>query len=235
MHTFEHNLPTLGKIHLGTILGTTITLDFSFLILVALFVMVNLDSSGAQYALLWIPILFISILFHELAHAAMIGVFGYGPSQIVLQGVGGVTINERRARPWQDLFVSAAGPGASLLLAWIVGLIYYRTPIGHHDPFLIALLPLLQWANIVWCIFNLLPVAPLDGYGIVRNFLRMLVDERTAFSIAIWISIVSGSAIAIFLLVKRQFFPMVLLLWYVRSSYVQWQFFRSIDRTNDQT
>src|SRR5260370_786130 len=119
-HAFEHNLPTVGRIHLGSILGTTITLDFSFLILVALFVMVNLDQSGPQYALLWIPILFISILFHELAHAAMIGVFGYGPSQIVLQGVGGVTINERRARPWQDLLISSAGPASSVLLASVV-------------------------------------------------------------------------------------------------------------------
>ena len=224
----------MGKIHLGSILGTTITLDLSFLILVALFVMINLDASGPQNALLWIPILFISILFHELAHAAMIGAFGYGPSQIVLQGVGGVTINERRARPWQDVLISAAGPVSSLLLAWIVGLVYYQTPIGHHDPFLIALLPLLRLANIYWAFFNLMPVAPLDGYGIVRNFLRIFLDERKAFTIAIWISIIAGSLLAIAGLALRQFFLVVLLFWYVRSSYMQWQFFRSIDRTNDQ-
>jgi Zn-dependent protease len=223
----------VGRIHLGSILGTTITLDFSFLILVALFVMINLDASKPQEALLWIPILFISILFHELAHAAMIGIFGYGPSAIVLQGVGGVTINERRARPWQDLFISAAGPASSLLLAWIVGLISSRTPIGHHDPFLIALLPLLQIMNIIWAVFNLMPVSPLDGYGMVRNFLRMFLDERTAFKIAIWTSIIVGSLLILLALKFKQFFPAVLLFWYVRSSYMQWQFFRSIDRTND--
>lgn len=224
----------MGRIHLGSILGTTITLDFSFLILVALFVMINLDASGAQYALLWIPILFISILFHELAHAAMIGAFGYGPSHIVLQGVGGVTVNERHARPWQDLFISAAGPASSILLAWIVGLIYYRTPVGHHDPFLIALLPLLRLANIYWAVFNLMPVSPLDGYGMVRNFLRMFLNERTAFTIAIWTSMIVGALLAIAGLALKQFFLVVLLFWYVRSSYMQWQFFRSIDRTNDQ-
>jgi len=224
----------VGRIHLGSILGTTITLDFSFLILVALFVMVNLDASGSgfQYALLWIPVLFISILFHELAHAAMIGAFGYGPSSIVLQGVGGVTINERRARPWQDLFISLAGPISSLLLAWIVGLISHL-PFGNRDPFLRALLPLLQWANIVWGIFNLMPVAPLDGYGVLRNFLRMLLNERTAFTIAIWTSMVVGALLALAGVALKQFFLVVLLLWYVRSSYLQWQFFRSIDRTND--
>jgi Zn-dependent protease len=223
----------VGRIHLGSILGTTITLDFSFLILVALFVMVNLDAATPQYALLWIPVLFISILIHELAHAAMIGAFGYGPSQIVLQGVGGVTINERKARPWQDLFISAAGPASSLLLAWIVGLIYYQTPLGHRDPFLMALLPLLRLANIYWAFFNLMPVSPLDGYGIVRNFLRMFLNERTAFTIAIWTSMIVGLLLALASLALKQFFLVVLLLWYVRSSYMQWQFFRSIDRTND--
>ena len=223
----------MRRIHLGSILGTTITLDFSFLILVALFVMVNLDSSTPQSALLWIPILFISILFHEFAHAAMIGAFGFGPSHIVLQGVGGVTINERRARPWQDLFISAAGPASSLLLAWIVNAIYNRTPFGHRDPFLAGLLPLLALANIYWAIFNLMPVSPLDGYGMVRHFLRMFLSERTAFMIAIWISIIVGTLLAVASVFLKQFFIVILLFWYVRSSYMQWQLFRSIDRTND--
>ncbi|HYS53942.1 MAG TPA: hypothetical protein VER58_09310 [Thermoanaerobaculia bacterium] len=223
----------MGRIHLGSILGTTITLDVSFLILCALFVMMNMDTSGVQYALLWVPVLFISILFHELAHAATIGIFGFGPSQILLQGVGGVTINERRARPWQDLFISAAGPASSVLLAWIVGWFMYRAPWGHKDPFLSALLPLLRIANIYWAIFNLMPVAPLDGHGMVRNFLRMFLNERLAFVIAIWISMIVGSLLAIAGLALRQFFLVVLLLWYVRASYMQWQFFRSIDRTND--
>ncbi|PYQ50511.1 MAG: hypothetical protein DMF59_10570 [Acidobacteria bacterium] len=205
----------MGRIHLGSILGTTITLDVSFLILCALFVMMNLDTSGVQYALLWV-----------------LGIFGFGPSQILLQGVGGVTINERRARPWQDLFISAAGPASSILLAW--GVAWIRgMPFGHRDPFLVALLPLLQIANIYWAIFNLMPVAPLDGHGMVRNFLRMFLNERLAFVIAIWISIIVGSLLALLSLALRQFFLLVLLLWYVRASYMQWQFFRSIDRTND--
>jgi Zn-dependent protease len=223
----------VGRIHLGSILGTTITLDVSFLILCALFVFMNMDQSGMPYALVWVPVLFISILFHELAHAAMIGIFGFGPSHILLQGVGGVTINERKARPWQDLFISAAGPASSFLLAWIVGLILYRTPWGLRDPFLATLLPLLRLANIYWAFFNLMPVAPLDGYGIVRNFLRTFLSENVAFTIAIWISIIVGSALAILGLYLRQFFLVILVVWYVRSSYMQWQFFQSYNRTDE--
>ena len=47
---------------------------------------------------------------HELAHAGTIGAFGFGPSRIILAGLGGVTFNERRAKPWQDLLISLAGP-----------------------------------------------------------------------------------------------------------------------------
>jgi len=223
----------VGRIHLGSILGTTITLDVSFLILIALFVMTDVEAAGMQRALLWAPVLLVSILFHELAHAAMIGIFGYGPSAIILQGIGGVTINERRARPWQDLFISAAGPASSFVLAWLVALIFQSIPYTSRDPFLIAFLPLLARANVWWGFFNLIPVAPLDGYGIVRNFLRMFLNERLAFIIAIWISIVVGSLLAVVALYFRQFFAAFLVLWYVRSSYLQWQIFRSFHRSDE--
>ena len=223
----------MGRIHLGSILGTTITLDVSFLILIALFVMTDVEAVGMQRALLWAPVLLVSILFHELAHAAMIGIFGYGPSAIILQGIGGVTINERRARPWQDLFISAAGPASSFVLAWLVGLLFQSIPYANRDPFLIAFLPLLARANDWWGFFNLIPVAPLDGHGIVRNFLRMFLNERLAFIIAIWISIVVGSLLAVVALYFRQFFAAFLVLWYVRSSYLQWQIFRSFHRSDE--
>jgi stage IV sporulation protein FB len=218
----------MGRLHLGSILGTTITLDFSFLILIALFVFTSADSFGMPAALLWAPVLFISILVHELAHAAMIGVFGYGPSAIVLGGIGGVTINQRQAKPWQDMLISAAGPLSSFALAFAVTL---APPIG--DPFFRALFPLLLWANIAWGIFNLLPVGPLDGAGMLRNFLRLFASEKTSFVISVWTSIVVGTAVAVFGLARRQFFIAILMFWYVWSSWSQWQLFRGFRRTDD--
>lgn len=223
----------MGRIHLGSILGTTITLDFSFLILIVFFVLSDIQRAGARYALLWVPVLFISILFHELAHAAMIGIFGYGPSHVVLEGIGGVTINERRARPWQDLLISAAGPGSSFLLAWAITRVYVSFPIAQRDPFLFALLPLLARANVWWGVFNCFPVSPLDGSGVVRNFLRMFLNERIAFVIAVWVSMITGAGLAIYGLMAKWIFLSLLMLWYVRNSYMQWQFFRSYNRPED--
>src|SRR3954449_7007581 len=104
-------------LHLGSIGGTSIDVDFTFLILIFLFAITGYDpQKGAAYALIWAPVLFLSILVHELAHAGTIALSGCRASHVVLGGMGGVTINERRARPWQDMLISASGPFSSFLL-----------------------------------------------------------------------------------------------------------------------
>src|ERR1043166_9353466 len=125
----------MGRIHLGTIFGTTVALDFSFLILIVFFVFSSTEQMGMPGALLWAPVILISILFHELAHAAMIGILGHGSSEIILEGIGGVTINQRQSRPWQDMIISAAGPAASFLLAWLVLLVINNVEYVHRDRF----------------------------------------------------------------------------------------------------
>jgi Zn-dependent protease len=222
----------MGRIHLGTIFGTSITLDFSFLILIIFFVMTDVQQSGMRYALLWIPVLLVSILWHELAHAAMIGALGFGSSSIILEGIGGATYNERRAKPWQDLLISGAGPASSFLLAWIITMIVTNVPVATRDPFLSALLPLMARANFWWGIFNLLPIGPLDGNGILRNFFRLFLSERPAFVISIWISMLVGLGVCVLSLLSRQFFIALLVGWYVWTSWTQWQFFRSHNRTD---
>lgn len=218
----------MGRIHLGSILGTTITLDFSFIILIAFFVFSDAQRQGMPYALLWAPVLFLSILIHELAHAAAIGAFGYGASAIVLGGIGGATFNERRAKPWQDLLISAAGPASSFLLAFAV----WRVP-PLRDPFFRAFVPLLVWSNVVWGIFNLVPVGPLDGASMLRNFLRMFLHDKTAFVISVWTSMIVGVLLALLGLRSRQYFLSLLMLWYVHSSYTQWQLFRAYKRPDE--
>jgi Zn-dependent protease len=222
----------MGRIHLGTILGTTIALDFSFLILIAFFVFSSTEQMGMPGALLWIPVILISILFHELAHAAMIGILGHGSSEIVLEGIGGVTINQRRSRPWQDMIISAAGPAASFLLAWLIYVAMNNVGYLNRDKFFIALLPLMVWANVLWAKFNLLPVMPLDGSGIVRNFLRMFLSERPAFLISVWLSIITAAAVIVWMLMVKEWFVALLLGWYLFLSWQRWEFFRQTNRTD---
>ena len=214
-------------LHLGTIRGTTIAVDFSFLIILALFVASAYNPNlGVHYALLWAPVLFISVLIHELAHAAAIGIFGYGSSEIVLGGMGGVTMNARRARPWHDMIISIAGPLSSFALAWAMIQLRSRVAVVHTDAMLVVFVPMLIQANVWWGIFNLLPISPLDGGHAVRNFLRMFMKDKTAFVIAVWIAIVVGSIVAVLALRFRWIFLALIIAWFVYTNYQQWKYYR---------
>jgi len=222
----------MGRLHLGTILGTTIAVDFSFIILIAFFVFFNADAMGMPEALLWAPVILISILFHELAHAAAIGIFGYGGSEIVLGGFGGATMNRRNAKHWQDMLISAAGPAASFLLAFAVSALFVTVPYLRRDRFFVNFIPLLSYANVLWGKFNLLPLIPLDGSGILRNFLAMFTRDRNAFFVTIWASFITGAAVIAWALLRRDFFLALFILWFLRITWEQWQFFRKYNRTD---
>jgi Zn-dependent protease len=214
-------------IHLGSIGGTSIDLDFSFLILVAFFVFMRLDAQqNVPQALMWAPILFISVLIHELAHAGTIGIFGYGSSHIILTGYGGVTINGRRAKAWQDMLISFAGPAASVALAIGVFALMRSVPRAMTDPMLSAMLPALVYANVLWAILNLLPVSPLDGGHVVRNLLRIFLSERLAFTLAVWIGMVVGAAAIVVTLYLRQYFIALFLAFYVWRNIQAWMEFQ---------
>lgn len=215
-------------LHLGSIGKTSIDVDFSFFILIGLFVILNYDESkGVEHALIWIPILFISVLFHEFAHAAAIGLFGFGASQIVLGGMGGHTANEnmRNARPWQDVVISIAGPASNFILATICWFLA-QTSIGRTDKMLVALLPLMVAASVWWGIFNLVPVPPLDGGHATRSFFKMFLTDRTSFILSTWIALVVGGAIVVWGLLFRQFFLAFFLLTMLWAVWQRWQYFR---------
>ena len=214
-------------LHLGSFRGTSIDIDFSFLILIVLFLILNYNANaGIQYALIWAPILFISVLVHELAHAGTIGLFGFGSSQIILGGMGGVTINARRAKPWQDMLISLAGPFSSFGMMWISQWIFYNVAYVQRDKMLVVLLPYLASANFFWGMFNLIPVSPLDGGHATRDFFRMFLDERRAFIVSIWIAILGGGAAAVWVFINVSFYVGFYVAWFVFMAWQQWEYFR---------
>jgi len=218
-------------LHLGTIRGTTMTVDPSFFLLLVFFLVMNYQPElGMRYALLWIPVLFISVLVHELAHAAMFGMFGYGSSRVILGGMGGVTINEgrvRHVRPGHDLIISVAGPLSSVLLAIAFTLLAIRVPRVYADPMMRALIPMMISANWFWAKINMIPLKPLDGGHAVRSFFRLFLKERGAFIVAAWIGITVGAVIALYLAMNRRFYMAMFIAFMTFQQYLQWQEFRA--------
>jgi Zn-dependent protease len=214
-------------LHLGSIGKTSIDVDFSFFILLFFFIAYGYDPGRPiQYALIWIPVVFISVLIHELSHAAAIALLGFGASHIVLGGMGGVTMNSRKARPWQDLLISVAGPLSNFVLMFACYQLASRFSVFSRDRMLVELIPRLLSANLWWGIFNLIPVPPLDGGHATREFFRIFLSERIAFVVAIWIAIVVGTGVVLLGLKTQNYFIAIYLGWFVYVAWQQWRYFR---------
>jgi stage IV sporulation protein FB len=152
--------------------------------------------------LVWIACCFVSILLHEFGHVWMGWAFG-SRGHIVLQGLGGLAIGSADVPyRWQRILVSAAGPGIQLLLyAALRGLIAAGLLAGIEGPelwqrvLLLALSDLL-WINLAWAILNLLPIWPLDGGWIVREFCQIISSQR-GLIVSLWISLITSAALAV--------------------------------------
>jgi Zn-dependent protease len=156
--------------------------------------------NGGFGLLIWIVVVLISILIHELGHAFAFRHFGIS-SHIALYHFGGVAVpdgygsswgNQRSLSPQQHIFVSAAGPALQILAA--IALIIVLRAGGFFIPFELPAqfqgtkeLPSVAlnifvvqflFVSIFWALLNLLPVYPLDGGQISRNLSRSLVAVK---------------------------------------------------------
>jgi stage IV sporulation protein FB len=219
-------------------------------------------SSGGIGIVIWLFAMFVSILLHELGHALMIRRFGRD-AHIVLYMMGGLAIEGRpqggfgspwsfdtvapyQARPrtpYEQILISAAGPGIELVLAALIIAVLQATgssvsinfdyilpmPDVRPNQFLLENLNLLRlvdvmlYINIFWAVVNLLPVLPLDGGQIALQFL-VQQDPWAGMQRALMLSIFTGGAAALMFLVVLHS-PMLAMLFasLAVSSYLTWQ------------
>jgi Zn-dependent protease len=199
--------------------------------LMAAFLGIDLLRDGPLYLFIWMVVVFVSILVHELGHALTAEALGC-PSSIVMYHFGGLAFHNpgwnytRRVR----MLITAAGPLAGLALFGIVyGILYANfhldfIPIEwlRSDPFRVAVLSLI-YVNLVWSLFNLLPVYPLDGGHLCReiclHFNRINGDRVAAF-----ISMAVGIATAAIVAIRFQMAYAALMLAFMAfQSYQQLQ------------
>jgi stage IV sporulation protein FB len=86
----------------------------------ALFLGMGGRQADPQQTLVWIAVVFLSVLVHELGHAALQIRYG-GHPWITLYGFGGLaSCNDCDRSPWRQIVILLAGPFAGFLLALIV-------------------------------------------------------------------------------------------------------------------
>ena len=170
------------RFYLFSVAGNKVFITPSFLFILALFVGMGVQTAEQlMVGLLWIPILFISILLHELGDAFASRALGYGNSDVVFWGLGGLAINAYGGRrsPKKSILISLAGPAASLALAAISGGALFAVEGGFSTT---GMLGVFLWKmfsmNMFWAVFNLLPIYPMDGGQAMRSGFEILFKSH---------------------------------------------------------
>ncbi|MCX7785180.1 MAG: site-2 protease family protein [candidate division WOR-3 bacterium] len=96
-----------------------------------------------------------------------------------------VPINPNYFRNYKQgvLLTSLAGPGANFIVAVIFGLllrIIYLIPSLSPSSFIIIILEMFVFFNLILAIFNLIPIPPLDGSKILYYLLPTTMAEEYA-------------------------------------------------------
>ena len=173
-----------------TIVGIPVRVHPLFWLLMVFF---GLSSPSLIQILIWVAVVFVSLLIHELGHSLAMRAFGQD-SSILLYMMGGLAIPE--SSRWggrdiddstQQIIISLAGPFAGFLLAllaialvmvlggnvaitWLLGFIPFPNaflPVG--GVVLNSIVNTLLWVNVFWGLINLVPVFPLDGGQVARQ------------------------------------------------------------------
>ncbi len=113
--------------------------------------------------------LFLSIVFHEMAHSLVARRFGMPIKGITLFLFGGVAEMKGEPPSAKAEFVMAlAGPLSSIILAAVFyGLSQIAKNAGWPEP-VYGVIRYLAWINAILAAFNLIPAFPLDGGRMLR-------------------------------------------------------------------
>lgn len=161
-------------------------------------VLLAYNLGDARLILMWVAVVLVSVLVHELGHAVALKAFGQS-SAIVLHGFGGLTFSQRKLDRARSIAVTLAGPLAALVLLGIPAMLLRDSDYGVELSFdyqlsdqVFGIWPVIvfvAYVNIWWSIANLLPIRPLDG----GNVLTELIGIQPARLV----SIVVGTAAAV--------------------------------------
>ena len=110
----------------------------------------------------------------------------------VFGGAKPVSVNTRNLKygEWGFALVAVAGPMTNLVLAFLGFVVGHMTGVIYEDGgFWASFAATFVMVNLGFCIFNLLPIPPLDGsrvlYALMPDFVRRVMEEVERWGIFI--------------------------------------------------
>jgi|GEM_PF-6903437 Zn-dependent protease len=175
---------------------------------------------------LWMPVslviaIFVSVLIHEMAHAYVADRRGwrvFGIKVDLFRGSAAVDTNipEKDAIP-----VVAAGPLSNLLLAVLC--IPFYSFLVNINPVFDGFMNDLFVINIFMFIFNILPIYPMDGGRLLKDFLfiKMKGNRRLAKKISGYVSLTFSVALLLYSISIMAFLLILFSALFIYTSLVE--------------
>ena len=218
-----------------------IGIHLSFLLLLVLFI----DSGLSAVAMiLWTVAILLSVMLHELGHAATVRRLGGYVEGITIYALGGATVwreGDRQLRAWKHFAIAAAGSGVGLFagmglylfvrlggMGEAAGLIIdlpWRIHLRAADvsgEYLVFFVGAFIWVSVVWGLVNWLPIGGLDGSKMLRVVLVGMLGPSGDLHSRI-IGLMVGVAAAVWFWQRGLVFAAVLVLVFAGSDIVSYR------------
>ena len=175
---------------------------------------------------LWMPVslviaIFVSVLIHEMAHAYVADrrgwrVFGIKVDLFTGSAAVDTNIPEKDAIP-----VVATGPLSNLLLAVLC--IPFYSFLVNINPIIDGFMNDLFVINIFMFIFNILPIYPMDGGRLLKDFLfiKMKRNRRLAKKISGYVSLTFSVALLLYSISIMAFLLILFSALFIYTSLVE--------------
>ncbi|MBU6447063.1 MAG: site-2 protease family protein, partial [Verrucomicrobia bacterium] len=168
--------------------------------------------------LVWVGIIFVSVLFHEFGHALTAVIFKQ-KTRIQLVALGGLTTFEGpKLKFWQQFIITFNGPLFGFFLFLIAtALLQFTWPV-----MMTKILKMAQYANLFWTIVNLLPVLPLDGGQLLRIILEASFGIQ-GFKASLLIGAILSALFALYFFLIRAYLAGAFFFLFAFQSFESWR------------
>lgn len=158
------------------LMGIPIRVNASFLLVA---VLIGLSGRSLSRMLIWVAVVFVSILIHEMGHALTARAYG-AEVAIELNAIGGLTSwsgEEAEMTPGRRAAIAAAGSGVGVAFGGAIWLLARAT--GPYFGLVGYTISILVLVNVFWGLLNWLPLRPLDGGHLFQSLLEKVAPRHT--------------------------------------------------------
>jgi membrane-associated protease RseP (regulator of RpoE activity) len=140
--------------------------------------------------LIYLGVILLTVLLHELGHAAVATARGMHGVRVVITGMGGFCTYSGLPDPGRELTISVAGPLMNFTLAGFAWLALEHLQLP--NPLVYLAVYMFFKVNLYLGILNSLPIYPFDGGQALLSALKLRLSPRRAGGIVLTTSFVTA-------------------------------------------